>query len=171
MDLNHRPPAPKAGALTRLRYAPLSLLLDSKSDSSLHTVQKNLLTQYIGPTVAKLYQNPLESSCLYQISVNAWAHRTVPSERFPQLPPNPTNFRLSFAADLQRKYSYRLDLATGLAGDYSLALFKIAVSNVGEMKNRALRLSASSSGFSALIRLIFFARRSTPSAPVRGNPS
>ena len=59
MDLNHRPPAPKAGALTRLRYAPQSLLLDSKPDSSLHTVQKNLLTPIYRSNCSKTVPKPL----------------------------------------------------------------------------------------------------------------
>src|SRR5947207_4091751 len=59
MDSNHRPPAPKAGALTRLRYAPLSLLLDSKPDSSLHTVQKNLLTPIYRSNCSKTVPKPL----------------------------------------------------------------------------------------------------------------
>src|SRR5207249_12237003 len=95
MDLNHRPPAPKAGALTRLRYAPLSLLLDSKSDSSLHTVQKNLLTPIYRSNCSKTVPKPLGvilpvpnlSECLGSphCSVGAFPSIATKSYQFPSL--------------------------------------------------------------------------------------
>ena len=46
-DLNGRPPAPKAGALTRLRYAPFSEL--QSTNFKLHIITNNQIENGIHP--------------------------------------------------------------------------------------------------------------------------
>src|SRR5437762_12895197 len=54
-----RSTVPKAGALTRLRYAPQSLLIDSKPDFISHAVRESMPTPIYGADCSKTVAKPI----------------------------------------------------------------------------------------------------------------